>query len=415
MQSSNYNIFYSNNHLLYNSFSQCLLEISPNIYEILIKGNLNQLDEETFNLFLKKKIITKDYEYERTQLDNEIQRATSSHKLITVVLSLTSLCNLNCWYCIQSERKSKNKMNLLELDKWNEIKTVLIKSLIRDETERVNVVLYGGEPMLNKRMIKQIIEDLNVICNKKVTLNYTLITNGTLLEDADILIEMIDKIQITIDTTEEIHDYNRPFINGGKSFNIIYNSLKKYAYLYPNKFNLRMNIDAEKINNAKKMLSKLKADGLNNVLKYIVFCPIIDNQSKSCRVYDEKIEETLYELYKFAIVNGFKITQQHTYGLCSAYNDASLCVDENLDLYMCIGFMYEKSIGIIKDSKIKKEQTKINMTCIINDKCKFYPICLGGSPCGIKCPKEYYEKFFPKYLMLKYGVTPLQNEEEQND
>lgn len=415
MQQSNYNIYYENNSLLYNSYSQCLLQISPQIYDILNNGDLSQLSEDIYDLFLEKKIITESYEYERQKLDTEINKATKSHKIITLVISLTSLCNLNCWYCIQNPRKDIEKKNLLNSDKWKNIKDVLVNDIINNETENISVVLYGGEPMMNKLMLNQIITELNDVCGNNIKANYTLITNGTLLDNSESIIQLVDKIQITIDTTEEVHNYNRPFINGGKSFNKIYESLKKYSSLFPDKFNLRMNISTENKDDAKKLLLELKKDGLNKTLKYIVFCPIIDNENKSCRKYDEKNEILLLELYRFALKHGFKITQNITNGLCSAYNDSTLCVDENLNLYLCIGFLYETIIGNISDSKLKINKPYINKECAIDDKCKFYPICLGGSPCGITCPKEYYEKFFPKYLMLKYGVPSLQNEEEQND
>lgn len=88
MKSSNYNIFYADNQLLFNSFSQCLLQIPSSIYEILKNENFDELDVDTLNLFKNKKIITESYEYERHQLECRIDNAIHSHKNVNIVISV---------------------------------------------------------------------------------------------------------------------------------------------------------------------------------------------------------------------------------------------------------------------------------------------------------------------------------------
>ena len=404
MKSSNYNIFYADNQLLFNSFSQCLLQIPSSIYEILKNENFDELDVDTLNLFKNKKIITESYEYERHQLECELNNAIHSHKNVNIVISFTSACNLNCWYCIENARKNIDNNKFLNEENWQKIKEAIVNDIINDETRNVDVVLYGGEPMLNKPMVLNVINDLRDIKNENLKMRLTLISNGTLMDGADEILKKVDNVQITIDATKENHNYNRPYKNGNGTFDDIYNSLLKYAFLYSDKFILRVNVTIEDYEKVINFMSKLKNDGLNNVLKFISFCPIMDNKCKECRDVSIDAEECIYKLELFAKQNGFKTSRLHEYGLCAAYNDSTLCVDENLNLYTCIGFIYDQAIGCIENGKIIKNKVNIKMSCNIDDKCKFFPLCLGEGPCRKLCCKEYYEKFYPKYLMLEHNI-----------
>lgn len=404
MKSSNYNIFYADNQLLFNSFSKCLMKISTSIYEILKDEQFEKLDKNTLDLFIKNKIITESYEYEKNLLQYELLNAINSHKSSNIIISLTSSCNLNCWYCIENSRKFIHNKRMLSFENWEKIKEVIMNDIINTESRNIQVVLYGGEPMLNKPLILKIVDDLRTLETNDLKFQITLITNGTLLEGENEIMGKLDSIQITIDANESNHNINRPYKNGKGTYNDIYNTLLKYAFLFPFKFILRINLIAEDYEKIIDFMHRLKNDKINNVLKFITFCPIIDNKCKQCREVSMESEECMYNLNVFAKHNDFKISHLHEYGLCAAYNDSTLCVDENLNLYPCIGFMYDQAIGCIENGKIIKNKVNIKMSCNIDDKCKFFPLCLGEGPCRKLCCKEYYEKFYPKYLMLEHNI-----------
>lgn len=125
MKSSNYNIFYADNQLLFNSFSKCLMKISTSIYEILKDEQFEKLDKNTLDLFIKNKIITESYEYEKNLLQYELLNAINSHKSSNIIISLTSSCNLNCWYCIENSRKFIHNKRMLSFENWEKIKEVI--------------------------------------------------------------------------------------------------------------------------------------------------------------------------------------------------------------------------------------------------------------------------------------------------
>ena len=92
------------------------------------------------------------------------------------------------------------------------------------------------------------------------------------MDGADEILKKVDNVQITIDATKENHNYNRPYKNGNGTFDDIYNSLLKYAFLYSDKFILRVNVTIEDYEKVINFMSKLKNDGLNNCLLYTSRC-----------------------------------------------------------------------------------------------------------------------------------------------
>ncbi len=122
----------------------------------------------------------------------------------TVEINLTGKCNLHCRYCYYNE--SMEKASDLSTDKWlgffEELGSIGVRK----------VRLSGGEPFIRKDFF--ILVD-SIIKNK---MRYSILTNGTLIDDLT-LAEFakgkrrlrLDSIQISIDGSKaEIHDKSRP-------------------------------------------------------------------------------------------------------------------------------------------------------------------------------------------------------------
>lgn len=140
------------------------------------------------------------------KLKNAILRNINSYrkKPISAHLEMTYRCNLLCKFCGFGERLTNMSESELSTDKWFKIienlKSIGVKS----------VVLVGAEPLIRKD-IGDIIAYI-----KKQDIRCLLITNGTLLnkEKARFLVEnQVDKIAVSIDGPQEIHDKIRG-VNG---------------------------------------------------------------------------------------------------------------------------------------------------------------------------------------------------------
>ena len=138
---------------------------------------------------------------------------------------LTQSCSFACIYCLNGCETYKKNENLMMS------KEVAFRALdtfaarIRDDG-RLEVVLFGGEPLLNWGLAKEIIIYCERVIREKhpsLDLRYHATTNlGRLPKD---FVKWAQDYKITVlcdvDGTREIHDRHRPFKDGRPSFDTI--------------------------------------------------------------------------------------------------------------------------------------------------------------------------------------------------
>lgn len=91
-----------------------------------------------------------------------------------IYLTLGMNCNFNCKYCYQSEDKNKNLYTDTKEVSSNIIK--YIKNVSKEAEKTLTLMFWGGEPLMYFNLIKDIVEKL-----KDIKINYSIVTNGSLL------------------------------------------------------------------------------------------------------------------------------------------------------------------------------------------------------------------------------------------
>lgn len=145
--------------------------------------------------------------------------------LKNLILHVTEACNLKCSYCYYSEEDGQH-LTLNGGKMPYSIATRAIDFLLEhsgDQNE-VGVVFFGGEPLLNLKLIKAVVayaDDQGTRFGKKVT--YSLTTNATLLTDETISFLRDHNVGVTIsmDGAKSVHDRYRRFADGSPSYDII--------------------------------------------------------------------------------------------------------------------------------------------------------------------------------------------------
>jgi uncharacterized protein len=142
-------------------------------------------------------------------------------KMISLYLLLTQSCNMRCVYCLDGKQTYQTDQNL------KMSKEIAFRSIERcleeiDEHGRLEVIFFGGEPLLNWPLAKEVITH----CEKCLSRlppgrqrQYHVTSNLSILPDD--LIEWAKKFDISflcnIDGPPSIHDSARPFHNGSGS------------------------------------------------------------------------------------------------------------------------------------------------------------------------------------------------------
>lgn len=126
-----------------------------------------------------------------------------------IVLNLFEKCNLQCKYCYKNDIAGFTKLDLKPMS-FETIDSILKKAVSEFDDLTVNIT--GGEPLLDKELVLQILKSISIYGNgvKKTTIT----SNGTLFsKEFARLVNSIHptiEIDITIDGPPSIHNLQRP-------------------------------------------------------------------------------------------------------------------------------------------------------------------------------------------------------------
>jgi len=223
--------------LFLRDFQYELLYVTADRYFILARdsGIFFELDSDAYNLLAKREVMVDSdsaHEFKEeiknllfagafessycSEIDNEMN-------IKTVNINISSKCNLNCVYCFAEGGVYEDSYKDMSLDTLKKILDTLTKE--RHNLDTVNVVLFGGEPLLRMDLVEYTIRYSKAIRQtNKITLIVDIFTNGTLIDES--LIDLIKddsyiRLLVSIDGTPETTDSNRRTKNGNKVSEII--------------------------------------------------------------------------------------------------------------------------------------------------------------------------------------------------
>lgn len=166
----------------------------------------------------------------------DILEHNSQKRLKQLILQVTQQCNLRCEYCAYSGIYDGNRTHTTGKQMTFETAKKAIDFFFEHSTESTNVAIgfYGGEPLLEFKLIQKCVDYINSIYEGK-QLKYSMTTNGTLLtgDIAKFVAENNFDIGISLDGSKKEHDISRKFANGKGSFDTVIQNLEELANTYP--------------------------------------------------------------------------------------------------------------------------------------------------------------------------------------
>ena len=272
------------------------------------------------------------------------------HKLRIVQIALVGECNLKCIYCYAADRpKSMNRLTRKDYFK-------LIAD-INGISEKVNIVLTGGEPLLSPYALE--LAEYAKVLNNQVQL----LTNGTLIteQNAKKISDTFSLIKISIDgSTPAIHDYHR----GKGTFSKIlrgFELLKKHDA----PVQIAMTVTKKNIQDIDVMTEKFGSR--------LTFAPLfVAGRAKT----NKGLSITGKEYYEaLSSVNGVKplsylcsslaVSKQKRIMKC-AIGDGEISISENGDVYPCqLLHLPQFKAGNIKNQPLKTiyETSEVLKSC----------------------------------------------------
>lgn len=422
---------YNGKCLVYNSENNCFFEISDKIYEYIEHINENKfisVSQETLDMLIKHKIIISKNDkysyYNRSKLMNCLDRFCSTKLTINIIP--TTSCNFKCPYCFE-----KNKTNKTISD--NVIEKLIEFINKHSDSKKLNLMWYGGEPLLAFEKIKII---LKLIQDKSIIpLNsHSIITNGYLFDQAKCSFFKkypLSDIQITIDGEQSQHNKSRYTCNDNNTYERIISNIDVIVEEMPStRVFIRINIDENNKYSFASLYKKFNERwGGKNVHVYPGFIRI-DNENSTNMMAPSIIEDSKRNFYFDLEEDGLKVGYypELRNKSCSAVRKNSYIIGPEGELYKCWNDVSNpnKIIGNICEDNIKNVDLLAKYltegTVFENEKCRdcfYFPICGGGCPqyrlknkfeggsydlCSVRNDKRLDKKYFTECLIKHYEL-----------
>lgn len=392
MKESIYNHFIENGNsiICFNAYKDSYMVMGKSLFKEfnMLRNDLYSLEKSNEKLFKVLKdngIIIPDNLNERdTFISQQVERRFSGRSY-HIILNMTMDCNLRCWYCyedhIENSRLSEEVISSL-------IKHIERKSNV-NPFQTLILSFFGGEPLLYKNKILEILNQVKEISVKKgFSLNANFTTNATLIDKEFLLSlkELKVSFQITIDGWKDIHNKIRKYKNSERtSYDKIINSLKLIRDTLLNyQIVLRINISPITINGISKLLP--------DIIK------VLDPSKSSVSIY--KVWQVKKDMVNEDIINNF-VKECQLQGLVCSYLNMGFCLSGcyadnfnqvviNYDglIYKCTARKFEKknAYGYLNsDGMIVWDSSKLinRMSLKLPDRClncNILPVC--PKPCS---------------------------------
>lgn len=425
MKASIYNFFISDNnenvYIIYNALrntlvrdDDCKIQKFINQSNEDIQFNSDSISEEDFNDMVSLGVIvSNDVDEKQIVIDNHKKKLEKQHEkndVLSLVITPTLQCNFKCYYCFENTKIRKNEVSL-SVNVQNDIIDFISNSITKNHIKKVQIIWYGGEPLMQQPIIFSMQKKINALCKLyNVKLYSDIITNGVLLtpEISESLYKHgIQSAQVTIDGPEAIHNKRRIYPKSPtNNYKIILDNL-----LGANEnLSLRIRINIDKTN--KDLIFNLVDDLIKqkiwphkkNVSLYLAQVRSddgkIDLSNNEFTIYEDKVRYYLMDKYnEITQTNKAKLRFHYPKnggGIRCGYGvfKNSWVISYNGDLFRCwesVGCK-EHVVGTIKDlledfgqsifEKIKIDnQTFARWGCF---ECKYLPICESSCPWDYK-------------------------------
>jgi uncharacterized protein len=218
------------------------------------------------------------------EFDEKEDYEKEKDNLSLLILEVTERCNLQCDYCYRKEFMKKGAPKSMS---WQVAKKAIdyfidrITSPYRTRCKgNCHLSFYGGEPLLNAKLIEKCIDYINTIrIDDKISYHVT--TNLTIMNShiADLLIKNNIQLTVSLDGPEKEHDKNRKYKNGKGSYSDVIQNLrflKEYCPGYFERnamFNAVYNVNSD-IENIVNFFSDLNNDLIPGIRVRFNFDPI---------------------------------------------------------------------------------------------------------------------------------------------
>ena len=157
-------------------------------------------------------------------------KAKTSGVVKALCLHIAHTCNLNCEYCFASQGKYHGERAMMTFEVGKRAFDWLIEN--SGSRRNLEVDFFGGEPLMNFDVVKQLVEYARSIEKEKgKNFRFTLTTNGVLVDDdvIDFCNREMSNVVLSLDGRKEVHDRYRVDYAGNGSWEKIVPKFQRFV------------------------------------------------------------------------------------------------------------------------------------------------------------------------------------------
>ena len=401
---------------IYNSLILDVFYTNKKLLNKILKDDFDSIDKKTINTLVKKGILVDNSKSDDKALEILINHYMKSTRRIDVLYLVVSQgCNLGCKYCFLENCDANWKNIMMSFETAKIAIDKFITHVKRKKITEPTIMLFGGEPFYNWKILKQIVEYCSDTYpeffnnkNKLHNLKFRTVTNGTLITESRA--KFINKYNIvtaiSLDGPKEINDANRVFKKGNVS---VYDTVQKSIEILRKNncdFGLSVTLSPAVVNDKENIIKWLKEMNVKNIF----FNPLqYDSNNDEWNDHYVKstnfIIDTFYTLLENDIVNGRPVRQIESFinksfyiADCAAAGMNQLTIKPNGEVIVCqcdyqsegnkLGNILEDDIDTLLNNK--NTERWINSIPLKKEKCLN---CESIFICGGSCLTQNTKMF----------------------
>src|SRR6266550_3702983 len=226
---------------LMNTITDAQLIVSSDVASLLDRctdgadpADFDDEAREALGVLQENGFLVSDREADQRALDRYFFAVTTNNFELHITILTTLQCNFACDYCFQGDHGDYNKFaDKMSLETSARVAAWIERELDRVKPERLVVMFFGGEPLLNLPVMYDLAERTWKSADARgVRMAASIITNGMLLTPAvvDRMLPFgLAAVKITLDGDRDTHNRMRPLRGGQGTFDRIIENIRSVA------------------------------------------------------------------------------------------------------------------------------------------------------------------------------------------
>ncbi len=417
--------------MIYHSLKMVSEDITGATYDEMA-NSLTEIDPSMEQILKDKGFIVENDDADDKTL-NDCRKEILEPYISTAYFFLTKNCNLACRYCFERQSETKNSSEgVMSFDVFNKGLDFFQRLINLDKdrfNERKTIIFYGGEPFHNKKLLFSAISEIQDRIKKgnlPARTKMLVVTNGTLMNDEDILFIKKNGVTVTFSLDGDRQASANRVYSDGKTlaWDKATETFKKCVKAGID-LNIACTLSPETIARQKDVLDYFINIGATN----IGFNVILDNDIIQLNTdYDDKAADFVTTAYKTLSDNN--ITENRTRRRldvfkhkhpclfdCNAAGGRQIAIAPNGDVGICHEHIMDKKhfITTIDDMqfdptqsaeyKMWNRRSPLYIDSCLN--CIALGVCGGG--CVINSERKHNSIFIPDQRFCKQTISILKN------